>query len=281
MKRTKPILLLALLFLFQRVMAQVKVFIEPEFNFIKPIGKVNASTIDNSLFQPLNFNLLIEPGISARVALSNHVVGFGYRLGFSGMNWKIRTPEKYIAKAGGPYNSSKASRIGTYNHQFHIGYSYRFKIKSFLPLFNLEPGDPNQKYLFRFAWFTTAGASYEKLDTRSIGNAEFSFGPTPGIFIQEDIQYKIRRKHNFSFFLGGGIQFFHKNKERFKLTLVYSQGLFRSIEFPISVSFDGQTQYQGLMSTRGSYIGLFVSYPFLVWSDKRIKPKSNPPYGIQ
>jgi len=251
------------------VFPQIKVFIEPEYNFFKPLGRIDKKIVENSLRQPRILNLVIDLGVSASVRLSNHTIKFGYRLVTAGLNWRITTPTEYVKKAGGsPYTSSYRSGVGVFSDQLHISHSYIFKTKSFLPLFNLDRDDPKQKFLFRYSWFSLVGTSLEWYSPTYFEDSELSFANVPGINIQPRIEYKFLRHNNVSVFLGGGIQFFHKNKERFKISLVYSQGLFRFYEFPITVTFDGKTQYSGLMSTRGSFIGLFVSYPFLIWSKK-------------
>lgn len=255
------------------IQAQIKIFFEPEFNFFKPLGRIERSIANGALVHPVTLNLPVEPGVAAGLRINQHFLKFGYRLVQAGLNWRINTPDYYFQNYVGPYNSSKVSRVSLYSNQIHLGYSYLFKPRSFLPLFRLEEGDPNQKYLFRFSWFTLSGASLKWYYPTFYDSTMFSFSNSSGINIQDRIEYRFLRPRNFSLFLGGGIQFFHKNKERLKISLVYSQGLFRFYEFPITVTFDGKTEYQGLMSTRGSFIGLFVSYPILIWSDKRIRQK--------
>lgn len=248
----------------KNLQAQIKVFFEPEYNFYKRLGSIDQSVAGGALVQPVELNLGIEGGLAATIRIKNHVLKTGYRIVEAGLNWKIKTPYQYVQQAGGRnYNSSLSSSVGLLSNQFHLGYSYMFKTRSFLPLYNLEPGDPNQKYLFRFSWFTLSGASVEWYLPTSYHESEFSFSGS-GIDIQERVAYRFLRRNNFSVLFGGGIQFFHKNKERLKISLVYSHALFRFYEFPITVTFDAKTEYQGLMSTRGSIIGLFVSYPFLV-----------------
>ena len=254
--------------------SQIKFFIEPEGTLLKPFGRIEKGIAGGALKQPVFPDLpLPESGISGLVRINNHNIKFGYRLLQAAVYWKITTPQIYIAKARGWYDASLASGVSLYSNQFHMSHSYLFKTKSFLPLYKLDRRDPAQKFLFRFAWFSIVGASVEWYSPTFYDDAYFDFVPTGNINIQERISYKFLRRNNYSIFAGGGIQFFHKNKERFKISLVYSQGIFKFYEFPITVTFDGITEYQGLMSTRGSFIGLFVSYPFLVWSNKRILKK--------
>lgn len=232
-----------------------------------------ASTFRHNIYEEYaDFGIFLEAYRNNKVAVSvgatYGLAGFSYKLTIPNPRNPFGSPEKRIASARDVY-------------RIPVKFSYVWKNVSWFPvrydkknrrMYLHEQDEDNPLYLLNFQVECFAGVSYNRIRT---GNEdaliiESAIQDPYGDTIVTNFDRKIDQVNGLSVFGGITLQFMHYDKQRLALTLYYNQGLLNQMDVDVFYTLNGQS-YQTQLGTRGTTVGINVSYPI------RLKTFKNKP----